>query len=104
MQTEEANPKITTKGREIPKIIFSNTYVKGLIQRWEQSLIISTGQTFRDLEALKRRLYSLRRIKSTMEIKDLGFNFYLIHRLLEEERTIIVAAKKLEAWRTPNTI
>lgn len=92
---EENNPSLASDLLEdrIPSIMFSDSFLKKLIVKWERSLIIRTGQAFKDVQLLQRRLFSLWKIKSAMEIKDMGYNFYLIHGLQEDDRTKVLAAK-----------
>lgn len=80
------------EGEKIPEIVFPKTISAKLTQRWECALIIKISKSKREIETIRKRLLNLWKIKGGMELKELGYDFYIVHDLLEDDRTQIIVA------------
>lgn len=60
-----------------------------------KTLVKTTGQTFQ-ATYLNNRLQTQWKLKGTMEIIVMGYNHYIVHGLIEEDKTKIIAARP---WR-----
>lgn len=99
IETKSIEEKGNTAVEEelIPEIRLPSQLSTKLSQRWKRPLIIRTFELIREMETLKRILQNLWKTRGAMDLKEIGYGFFfIIHELLEEDRTKIITA---HPWR-----
>lgn len=87
------------EGGEIPAI--TNNFSASLSKRWERALIIRILEPRKVMELIRRRMLNLWKIKGDIGLKELGFEFYIVHDLREDDRTQIITARPWRLGGTP---
>lgn len=81
------------------EIFFLEAFTSKHSKKWQRFLIIKITGALMNTEHLKKKLLSLWKIKGTLEIIMAGYNYFIIHDLLEEDRTKNITA---HPWKLGN--
>lgn len=76
-----------------PQISFPSDITSLLTRCWKRAIIVRIFEKYSEVSSIKWSLLNLWKIKGSLEIKELGYDFFAIHDLMEDDKTKILVGR-----------